>query len=182
MEHIKLIYKGQHLQDPTLVLSSLPIPIKLVLVGTPQHELEKAEEIRSQLRVRVRDDLNGAVVQGGSGRDATRSQHGFQSIETIPGLPEQDKARRILNELANDPGVLHVMKKNNWTVPVLAELYPDGMVGVSDVCVMGLNQNNGQKILLRLRTDDLKVSERVSNMCSQALPITANTSLGLYIK
>merc|ERR1712125_153888 len=31
-----------------------------------------------------------------------------------------------------------------------------GQVGQSDVCVMGLNQNKGQKILLRLRTDDLK--------------------------
>jgi len=39
---------------------------------------------------------------------------------------------------------------------VLAELYPEGNVGVSDVCVMGLNQNKGQKILLRLRTDDLQ--------------------------
>lgn len=27
---------------------------------------------------------------------------------------------------------------------------------MSDVCVMGLNQNKGQKILLRLRTDDLR--------------------------
>ena len=26
----------------------------------------------------------------------------------------------------------------------------------SDVCVMGLNENHGQRILLRLRTDDLK--------------------------
>ena len=38
----------------------------------------------------------------------------------------------------------------------LCELYPEGQVGVSDVCVMGLNQNSGQKILLRLRTDDLQ--------------------------
>lgn len=37
-----------------------------------------------------------------------------------------------------------------------------GYVGVSDVCVMGLNQNRGQKIFLRLRTDDLKVRTTVS--------------------
>jgi hypothetical protein len=35
-------------------------------------------------------------------------------------------------------------------------MYPDGKVGVDPVCVLGLNQNKGQKILLRLRTDDLK--------------------------
>lgn len=42
-----------------------------------------------------------------------------------------------------------------WTVGTLAEMYPDGKVGVDPVCVLGLNQNKGQKILLRLRTDDL---------------------------
>lgn len=38
----------------------------------------------------------------------------------------------------------------------------DGIqVGVSKTCVMGLNQNHGQKILLRLRTDDLKGFRKV---------------------
>jgi WLM domain len=32
----------------------------------------------------------------------------------------------------------------------------DVQVGVSDVCVMGLNENHGQTIRLRLRTDDLQ--------------------------
>ena len=53
-------------------------------------------------------------------------------------------------------GVLAVLKKHKWSVGALCELYPEGQVGVSDVCVMGLNQNSGQKILLRLRTDDLQ--------------------------
>lgn len=48
------------------------------------------------------------------------------------------------------------MQKYKWTVGCLCEMYPEGYVGVSDVCVMGLNENKGQKILLRLRTDDLK--------------------------
>jgi hypothetical protein len=43
-----------------------------------------------------------------------------------------------------------------WSVGCLAEMYPDGKVGVDPVCVLGLNQNKGQKILLRLRTDDLQ--------------------------
>jgi hypothetical protein len=48
------------------------------------------------------------------------------------------------------------MKKRKWRVGSLAELYPEGNVGQTDVCVMGLNQNRGQQILLRIRTDDLK--------------------------
>ena len=39
---------------------------------------------------------------------------------------------------------------------MLAEMYPDGKVGVDPVCVLGLNRNKGQQILLRLRTDDLQ--------------------------
>ena len=42
-----------------------------------------------------------------------------------------------------------------WNVGVLAEMPANGKVGVDPVCVLGLNQNKGQKILLRLRTDDL---------------------------
>ena len=41
-------------------------------------------------------------------------------------------------------------------MPILRELYPDGKVGETDECVMGLNKNNGEEILLRIRTDDLK--------------------------
>ena len=37
---------------------------------------------------------------------------------------------------------------------MLAELEADGKVGVSEVCVLGLNVNKGEEIKLRLRTDD----------------------------
>lgn len=46
-------------------------------------------------------------------------------------------------------------QKHRWTVPRLSELYPKGDVG-TDVCLMGLNKNKGQEILLRVRTDDLQ--------------------------
>jgi WLM domain len=39
---------------------------------------------------------------------------------------------------------------------LLVRLVDDVQVGVSDVCVMGLNENHGQTIRLRLRTDDLQ--------------------------
>ncbi|CAN0569874.1 unnamed protein product, partial [Ectocarpus sp. 12 AP-2014] len=69
---------------------------------------------------------------------------------------EEETARKILESLAADPGVRAVLEKHRWTVGALCELYPEGKVGVSDTCVMGLNQNHGMKILLRLRTDDLQ--------------------------
>lgn len=45
-------------------------------------------------------------------------------------------------------------QKYKWTIPRLSELYPKGEVG-KDVCLMGLNKNKGEEILLRLRTDDM---------------------------
>lgn len=79
----------------------------------------------------------------------------FKEIQVL-NLPMADRARAILTGLANDDGVIAVMKKHGWTVGALAELYPEGQVGVDPVCVLGLNENGGQRILLRIRTDDLE--------------------------
>ena len=46
----------------------------------------------------------------------------------------------------------------------LAEMRPDGMVGVSEVCVLGLNTNFGQVIHLRLRIDDLSGFRKLLNI------------------
>ncbi len=59
--------------------------------------------------------------------------------------------------LASDPGILHVMDKHGFDVGLLAEMPPEGLVGVDPVCVLGYNTNRGQSIHLRLRTDDLQV-------------------------
>ena len=89
----------------------------------------------------------------GSANDA---DYGFGTIETLPNLPQREQAQRILETLANDPGIRACMAKHKWKVGSLAELYPEGKVGESQVCVMGLNQNKGMRILLRVRTDDLQ--------------------------
>lgn len=58
--------------------------------------------------------------------------------------------------LAADPGIVAVMARHRWSVGLLSEMPPEGKVGVSPVCVLGVNINRGQEISLRLRTDDLK--------------------------
>ena len=95
---------------------------------------------------------------------APSSPTGFGRSETLPMLPERDKAESILRSLMDDPGVKACMKSRDWHVPVLAEMYPEGKVGVSDVCVMGLNVNKGEKILLRLRTDDLLGFRKIASI------------------
>jgi len=107
------------------------------------------------LELRRRRQLGRQLLQSSNPSNSS-VKYGFHRIETLPMLPNQSKAKEILTTLANDPGIQACMAKHQWHVGCLAELYPEGKVGESSVCVMGLNQNRGQKILLRLRTDDLK--------------------------
>ena len=74
----------------------------------------------------------------------------------LGNLPRTEQARAILQDLASDPGIQAVMRLHRWKVGCLCEMFPEGLVGVSEVCVMGLNENKGQRIRLRLRTDDLQ--------------------------
>lgn len=159
-------------------------PIRLLAMAMSIHEVKRHDEEFNKAKLdapRIRDDLTSRgkadiaarqrlgrkILQQTSEKESTTirsishsttssSYYGFHHIETLPMLPEQEKAKKILHSLSTDPGILACMAKHKWNVGCLAELYPEGNVGESEVCVMGLNKNKGQKILLRLRTDDLK--------------------------
>ena len=159
---------------------------RLMATGVSQKESEQAEtDLRQGLEAapRIRDDLTEkgrkdmerrkqagrrmmkkVARQAGSSSAAATGDCGFGGIETLPNLPKRDEAQRILERLANDPGVLACMAKHKWKVGSLAELYPEGKVGESEVCVMGLNQNKGMRILLRIRTDDLKGFRKIASI------------------
>jgi len=183
-EDIKLIHAGKILSDQSTDIfdllsskSSLRRPKKHVFLATLSSTSEQQktdQEIRRGMESRlVRDDLSkegqkemqrrkqlGARMLAKAAYkeefSRERSPYVFGRIETLPNLPMEDKAREILTELSRDRGVLACMAKHQFTVGCLAELAPDGKVGQDPVCIMGLNQNKGQKILLRLRTDDFK--------------------------
>lgn len=63
-------------------------------------------------------------------------------------LPEPSSAQSILDKLANDPAILHVMRKHEFSVGLLTELAPHEQPGL-----LGLNVNAGQQIKLRIRTN-----------------------------
>ena len=160
---IKLIHAGRVLKDDDTI-GRIPggLNAKLTMMGSNPKAIEamKDQSVSNVNNKRIIDDLNGVINTKSNSKIESRQKeynpYKFQSIQTLPNLPNEEKAREILNLLANDEGILAVMKKHKWSVGALCELYPEGYVGVSDVCVMGLNENHGQKILLRLRTDDLK--------------------------
>jgi hypothetical protein len=157
------------------------IVIRLMATGYSPTEAKGVERSKANTP-RVRDDLSEAgrkeiegrqrlgrkmmsnVAKRGHTTQGIQEKYGFGCIETLPMLPEQAKAKEILKSLANDPGILACMAKHKWNVGCLAELYPEGKVGESEVCVMGLNQNKGAKILLRLRTDNLQGFRKILNI------------------
>jgi hypothetical protein len=183
--NIKLMFKGKVLSNDeeimvTIVGDNEKSAKKKIyrFMATGMSGAEQAankEQFEAGLKTapRIRDDLTQAGQREMNrlnrlGRNALRQaaarssglqqgeKYGFGKVETLPNLLDEAQAREILTTLSSDPGVLACMAKNKWNVGSLAELYPEGKVGESAVCVMGLNKNKGQQILLRLRTDDLR--------------------------
>ncbi|CAI8597919.1 unnamed protein product [Vicia faba] len=82
----------------------------------------------------------------------------FRTLE-IPGLklnPPPSEALKRMHMLAADPGIVAIMNKHRWRVGIMTEMAPIGYVGVSPKCILGFNENHGDEISLRLRTDDFK--------------------------
>jgi hypothetical protein len=178
-DDVKLIFKGKVLSghEPNLVdvlVAGKPkkTAYRLVAMGVSQAESANMEqEYRESVRkntIVVRDDLTEdgrrkmkerqqlgrkLMIKANISKSSA-SAYGFGRIETLPNIPDEAKAREILSTLANDSGIKACMEKHKWRVGSLSELYPEGKVGKSAVCVMGLNRNKGQQILLQIRTDE----------------------------
>ena len=99
----------------------------------------------------------------------TNSEYTFGELKVLQyadGVvnPPPEKAMELLRQLAEDSGVRAVMQKHKYKVNLLSEMHPEGKVGVSEVCVLGYNVNQGQEISLRLRTDDLRGFRRLRDI------------------
>eukprot|EP00968_Pinguiococcus_pyrenoidosus_P005590 scaffold362_cov246-Pinguiococcus_pyrenoidosus.AAC.15 len=167
-ESLKLLYQGRRVRDASFAaMLQQPEDASLVLLGSTTAEMQtlrraeaKADKIR---RMEEQRAANPGVFVQNSAASAPRV-YGFGALVPLAGLPDVARAQRILEELATDPGVLRVMEKYQWQVGELCEMYPEGQVGVSEVCVLGLNENKGQRIRLRLRTDDLQGFRKLLNI------------------
>lgn len=124
----RLIVKGQQLPaagDPSekQLLTTLGQHAKVMLVATTDEErvrIETAQEREAAERWARRErevvsDFESAPTSASTGATRPRNwqghEFGFAAIETLPGLPQEDTARQILEELAANPGILAVMKK-----------------------------------------------------------------------
>ena len=160
---IKLVHRGRVLQD------HLASPV--LVVGSSKEDAERLRDgvertAEERFRRRERDVVNDLDTveedepeeEGGPLSEidpVTGEETGFGTLETLD-FPDRAEAAKLLALLARDPGIRGVMRSRRWFVPRFAEMRPDGKVGVDLVCVLGLNENHGSRILLRLRTDDLR--------------------------
>jgi hypothetical protein len=129
----KLIVQGRTLTPPML-LSSLGTPsdvAKVMLVGAARHDIDafKQEEREKLKEIYIRAHRSEISLAGRVDKEAALSPYKFEAIQVLPGLPDGERARSMLQELATDRGILAVMRAHRWTVGVLAELYPEGQVG-----------------------------------------------------
>ncbi|KAF0720044.1 Aste57867_599 [Aphanomyces stellatus] len=155
----RLIFRGKVLTDDmpvaatdSAVLHILPSEAEIEAMREREAAAKREHEIRATRRVVSIQARNNQL----NARTLAMTAYKFHGIETLPNLPDEATARNILDTLAQDPGILAVLAQHKWQVGALAEMFPDGKVGVDPVCVLGLNENKGQRILLRLRTDDLR--------------------------
>ncbi|PWN51043.1 hypothetical protein IE53DRAFT_386607 [Violaceomyces palustris] len=146
---------------------------RIMVVGTPLAELEESKRVENQEgeeRSRsINRKLHPSLLKSTKPRDTSslssspsniHSIHEeidspFQEILPHPTSKEdgQDPLRskviEYLRRLSKDPSILHLCKTHNLRCGILTELLP-----WENPNLLGLNENMGQRISLRVRTDD----------------------------
>ncbi|CCM01367.1 uncharacterized protein FIBRA_03417 [Fibroporia radiculosa] len=153
----KLLYKGKKpslKDDNTLAQAGLKDGMKVQMLGSTAEELGgmRAVEDEHSRRERIMREraakAHAKVRSTGASSSAASSRYQFHHIEPLPHLPDPPSALALLQRLAADPAIRHIMQKNQLAVGALTELAPHEQPEL-----LGLNVNAGQTIKLRIRTD-----------------------------
>eukprot|EP00742_Colponemidia_sp_Colp-10_P006092 GILJ01006519.1.p1 GENE.GILJ01006519.1~~GILJ01006519.1.p1 ORF type:complete len:630 (-),score=93.08 GILJ01006519.1:137-2026(-) len=156
----KLVSKGRALpKTGSAKEAQIGDGMKLLLVGTSESEVEAVVNAKADPTIRGFDARRRHPYAAKPTTSAQKqSPYRFERIQVLTqfSTPPASEAEAILKRLSKDPGIVGIMNEHRWTIGLLKEMPPDGKVGVDPVCVLGYNENKGQAIALRLRTDDLK--------------------------
>lgn len=160
--------------EGTLTQAGVKTGIKIQLLGSSAQELgelkqvqdeyqrrerimrERAARPQTKVRLKIVTTLQNyqflnpiQQLRSTSSMSSSSLQFRFHSIEPLPHLPNPSFARTLLQKLADDPAIKHIMQTHHFSVGVLTELAPHEQPDL-----LGLNMNAGQVIKLRLRTND----------------------------
>lgn len=176
-ENCKLISRGKMLRPDADNISvgeaGLKAGSKLMLVASSAHDVSFVQSSRPDPLVKgfaeeERDERSrrkraraAAQSAWGTKQDA---EYKFSSIkaEFKYSEPPPYEAERLLQKLATDPGIIDIMKARQFKVGILTEMSPTeaqermAKRGTPNMDLLGYNQNSGEMIVLRLRTDNLK--------------------------
>jgi len=176
-ENCKIIFRGKMIRpdhdtcsvgDAGLVSGS-----KLMLVASSVHDISfvqssKADPLVKGFAEEERDEQNRkkrARAAGASAWGTKQDQeYRFNSIkaEFKYSDPPPFEAEKLLQKLSTDPGIIEIMKTHHFKVGILTEMSPaeaqERMAkrGTPNMDLLGYNQNAGEMIVLRLRTDNTK--------------------------
>ncbi|KAJ1564169.1 hypothetical protein HK096_009304, partial [Nowakowskiella sp. JEL0078] len=159
-ENQKLLFKNKpKVLEPesSLADSRLQNGSKITVIGHDvsslskvHSEVEKIDKfigIMDQRRIKERQSQKKSASN--STFDLEDRKYRFFEITTLDGFSDKAEARKLLERLSQDVGIRAIMRTRRWSVGLLTELHP------AERTILGYNQNMGQKIALRLRTDDL---------------------------
>lgn len=131
--------------------------VKVTVLGPPSQELEQLYQDETEMQKRnAPRKYHPSLLRGTKARNTTQSGSSmspFGSIQAHPATPPTSplhgKVIDYLTRLSRDPGILHICQLHQFRIGSLTELLPWEHPGL-----LGLNENAGQRILLRIRTDD----------------------------
>ena len=168
--NLRLLAKGKALSaEPTVTCAGAGLKAggTLMVMYTASKEVEavqaaKPERMRGFEEGDLRQATGGLAGSSSVRAAASRSAsspyrfHALQPLTQVPpgAKPAVSACMGRLRELSEDRAVLKLLEEHKWSIGKLSEMVPEGQVGVSESCLMGLNKNKGEEILLRLRTDD----------------------------
>lgn len=131
--------------------------VKLTVLGPSSQELERLYQDEAEMQKRnAPRSYHPSMLRGTKARNTTQPGSSFSPFggiqahsNTPASSPLHAKVIDYLTRLSRDPGILHICQLHDFRVGSLTELLPWEHPGL-----LGLNENAGQRILLRIRTDD----------------------------
>ncbi|KAI0339684.1 WLM-domain-containing protein [Trametopsis cervina] len=152
----KLLYKGKKATvngEDTIIHAGIKTGLKIQLLGPTAQEMGELRQVENDFQkreriLRERASKPQPKLRSTGSANASSLNYRFHQIEPLPHLPNPASARTLLERLSNDPAIKHIMQTHQFSVGVLTELAPH-----EHPDLLGLNQNAGQAIKLRLRTN-----------------------------
>jgi len=176
-ENCKLICKGKVLRPDDTVRTvgkqRLVPGAKLMLMATSAQDIAYVQNSRADPLVKgfaeeERDERNrkkrAKAAQINAWGTKQDMEYRFNKIkaEFKYSSPSPYEAEKLLEKLATDPGIIEIMKTRRFQVGILTEMSPQeaqdrmSKKGTPNMDLLGYNQNAGEMIVLRLRTDNTK--------------------------